>query len=130
MHDLQSLRRAEQSERLALAQAEEPGHMIRIAICDQHRGDRRRAPSPSAVVDTCGKRLERRSCEDLLAKVRRSVEDQPRTAVERDRQARLAARLHPPASLPGEAADRAAAVPLRNAAAGRRTENDGLQMYL
>ena len=64
---------------------------------------------------------------NLRAQVGRGVEQRP--ALPSAETARLACvrGVHARVAGPGEAADRAAAIPLRKAAAGRRTEHDGGQ---
>ena len=64
---------------------------------------------------------------DLRAQIGRGVEQRPALAVGGDREARLGARARRADRRPRRAADRAAAVPLRKAATGRRTEHDGGQ---
>ncbi len=92
--------------------------MIDVAIGDEDGRDRR-LPLRAA-------RMQARRRDDLLAEIRRRVQEQPSLAVAADRQARLAARLDALIAAPGELADRAEAIPLRKAAAGCRTKNDDM----
>ena len=116
---VQSGRRAPDRERLALAQAQQARRVIDVGVGQQHCGDRRMAP--------LSLRLERRRRQNLLAQIDRGVEQEPVRSVHADREARLGARLHSPVAAPGEAADPAAAIPLRHAAAGARTEHERSQ---
>ena len=67
---------------------------------------------------------------DLCAQVRRGVDQGPAFAVARYGEARLRACANALVARPGEPANLAVAVPLRKAAARRRTEHDGGQTHL
>ena len=108
--------RREEVERLALAQSQKAGRGIDLGVGEHDRADRRVAPLAPGV--------ERGRRQDLLAQIDRGVEQEPVFAVDGEREAGLGARLHPRVAAPGEAADPAAAVPLRHAAAGARAEHE------
>ena len=95
--------------------------------------------SISAPVSTTASiglpRLPPRGCSarrrlDLRAQIGRGVEQRPALAVGRHGEARLRARTHARVAGPGEPADIAVTIPLRKAAARRRTEHDGGQTHL
>ena len=111
--------RAEDRERLALAQRQQAGRRIDLGVGQDDGGDRRMA--------SLALRLERRRRQNLLAQVDRGVEQEPVRAVDAEREARLGARLDPLVAAPGEPADPASAVPLRHAAAGGGAEHQRSQ---
>src|SRR3954447_732608 len=61
---------------------------------------------------------------DLLPNIGRRIDDEPTIAVDGDGQTGLGPRGDSRVAHPNKPANRAAAIPLRNAAAGRRTEDD------
>src|ERR1041385_7582451 len=62
---------------------------------------------------------------DLLAEIGRSVEKRPASIARGHGEPCLGARFDARVALPGELTHRAAAVPLRKSASGRRPEHDG-----
>ena len=70
-------------------------------------------------------RLRTEGLQNLLAQVRRSADDHPVGAVRTHCDADLGCRTGPRIACPRKPAETAPAVPLREAAAGRRTENQG-----
>ena len=96
-------------ERRALAQMQEPHHRIDIGIGEHHRVDRARAqavPRPEHPVGL-----------DLLAQVRRSVDQEPTPTVAAERDRGLGRRGRHGIARPGPQAGRMTGVPLRKAAA-------------
>ncbi len=100
-------RRRIERELLALAQSQETGDRIDIAV-GQDRPQDRAVPARLA-------RLQRRIGQDLRAQIGRRVEQEPARAIGRDGERRLGLRGR--LALPGAAAGLAIAVPLRKAAA-------------
>src|SRR5450631_1511751 len=62
---------------------------------------------------------------DLLAKIRRSVDQGPAAVAGRNRDGGLGARPYPLVAGPGKRANRAAAIPLRKSATRGRAEHNG-----
>ena len=114
--------RAEEVERLALAQSQKAGRGIDLGVGQDDGADRRMAPLALG--------LERGRRQDLLTQIDRGVEQEPVFAVDAEREAGLGARLDSRVAAPGEAADAAAAVPLRHAAAGAEPSTSALRERL
>ena len=93
--------------------------MVDIAIGQEDRLDR---AVPQPVIAG----VQRRRRGDLLAQIRRGIDQEPGFPVGRNREARLGPRLDAGIAGPGQTTHRAAAVPLGNTAARCRAENDGL----
>ena len=71
--------------------------------------------------------MQARRSDDLLAEIRRRVEKQPTLAVGTYGERGLAARFDAIIPAPGKLADGAEAIPLRKAAARRRTQDENAQ---
>ena len=115
----EALGRAIEREFLALAQIEQAGDLVDLGAGEHHGRDR-------AVAQSLA-RLEHAGGGELGAQVGRGVEQRPVRAVGRHGYARLGAKLNPVVALPSEATDRATAIPLGIAPAGRSTKHDGGQ---
>src|SRR5581483_6397551 len=103
-------------KRRAFAHREQPGHRIDLAVAENHACDRR-------VAQLSLPRMKLRRCDQLLAQVRRSVDQEPVIAVcgQSDRALRASQfRL----VSPGRAAYRTSAIPLRNSAARCGSQDD------
>jgi hypothetical protein len=106
-------------EGLALAQAQEPGDVVDVGARDDDGADRgiaQRTAGPKGRIVT-----------DLLRQVGRGVEERPGAVIAGDGDARLGARRDARVAVPGERADGTAAIPLREAAAGRGAEDERLR---
>ena len=101
--------RAEQDERLALAQRQQARRGIDLGVGQNDGADRRMTPRAL--------RVQRGGGQDLLTQIDRCVEQDPVCSVHSERDAHLRSRLDLVVAAPGEAANTAAAVPLRDAAA-------------
>ncbi len=101
-------------QRVRLAQGQQPQAMVEIAVRQDQPGDRR----VSRLA-----RGERREALDLRADLGRDVQQEPGGAVGADRHRLLRPGPHGARPTPRLAAVVTAAVPLRHAATGRRTED-------
>ena len=115
-------REGDEAKGLAFAQGEEPRDVVDIGIGQDDGRDRR--VSSGRARPQLGRRAE------LLRQVGRGVEENPALAVTGRGETRLGARYNAQVAVPGEGAVGAAAVPLRKAAASRRSEDDGLRFAL
>ena len=79
--------RAEENERLALAQGQKAGRRIDLGVGQDDGADRRMAPFAL--------RMQRGRRQDLLAQIDRGVEQDPVLSVDAERDAHLRARLDP-----------------------------------
>lgn len=93
--------------------------MIDVGVGDNYRLDRTVAQTASGMQEGV--------CEDLLAQVGRSVDERKVFAIDRHGDARLGPTGDACVARPSQRADWARAIPLRNAAAGRRTKHNYTQ---
>src|SRR5450631_2420582 len=103
-------------EALLFTQGQKPGEMIDIGVGNKNRLDRR--------LPLRATRVQARRSDDLLAEIWRGIQKQPAGAVSTDGERGLAARLDAFIPAPGQLANRAEAIPLRKAAARRRTQDE------
>ena len=111
--------RGAERERLALAQAQQAGHLIDLGAGQHHRLDRAAARCRARMQRGRSPNCWRRSGEALTSTQFSPSADTARLACVRGTHARVAS--------PGQAAHRATAIPLRKAPARRRAEHDGGQ---
>ena len=109
------------TKRIPLAQQHQPQRVIQIRVRKQNPFDRRVSRLPA-----CG--LQWLEILDLRANIRRSIQQKPALPIRTERDGGLRARPDAPGAESRLTANDAIAIPLRNAAAGSRTEQVNLHL--